>query len=121
VNRKALTSAVVDSRDFINAKRWADSQVLIPPGTRIYFCGGSDYENVRLIFEILDQTLAKYPDMVLLHGGAKTGAEKIAARWAVIRNVPQVPCPPDFVKHSKSSAPFKRNDEVLSIPPKGVI
>lgn len=121
VNRKALTSAVVDSRDFTNARRWADKQVLIPTGTRIYFTGGASYNNHRLIFEALDQTLAKIPDMVLLHGGAKSGAEKIAARWAAIRNIPQVPFAPDFTKHSKSSAPFKRNDEVLSLPPKGVI
>lgn len=121
VNRKALTSAVVDSRDFINAKRWADKQILIPPGTRIYFSGGASYNDHALIFDTLGKTLAKIPDMVLLHGGAKSGAEKIAARWAAIRGVPQVPFPPDFQKHSKASAPFKRNDEVLTHNLAGVI
>lgn len=121
VNRKALTSAVVDSNEFINAKRWADKQVLIPPGTRIYFTGGAQYEDHALIFDVLDKTLAKIPNMVLLHGDAKTGAEKIAKRWAGIRKVPQVPFPPDFKKHSKSSAPFKRNDEVLTLNLAGVI
>lgn len=121
VNRKALTAAVVDSRDFINAKRWADNQVLLPPGTRIYLTGGASYDDHRLIFKILDQTRAKYPDMVLLHGGAKSGAEKVAARWAAIRHVPQIPFAPNFTKHSKSSAPFKRNDAVLDLMPTGVI
>lgn len=121
VNRKALTSAVVDSRDFINARRWADKQVLIPPGTRIYFTGGAAYNDHRRIFDVLDKTLARIPDMVLMHGDAKTGAEKIAKSWAGIRGVPQVPFPPDFKKHSKSSAPFKRNDDVLAQNLAGVI
>lgn len=121
VNRKALTSAVVDSRDFINARRWADRQVLVPPGTRIYLSGGANYNDHALIFDILDKTLARIPDMVLLHGDAKTGAEKIAKSWAGIRGVPQVPFPPDFRKHSKSSAPFKRNDDVLAQNLAGII
>lgn len=121
VNHKALTSAVVDSNDFINARRWADKQVLIPPGTRIYFSGGAAYDDHALIFDVLDKTLAKIPDMVLLHGDARTGAEKIAKRWAGIRKIPQVPFPPDFKKHSKSSAPFKRNEQVLQQNLAGVI
>lgn len=121
VNRKALTSAVVDSRDFINAKRWADKMTLIPPGTRIYFSGGADYDNHALIFDVLDKTLVKIPDMVLLHGDAKTGAEKIAKSWAGIRGVPAVAFAPDFKKHSKSSAPFKRNEKVLQQNLAGVI
>src|SRR3546814_9778440 len=35
VNRKALTSAVVSSRDFVNARQRAEQQVLIPAGTLI--------------------------------------------------------------------------------------
>ena len=49
-----------------------------------------------------------------------TGGEKIAARWADHRNVPQIPFQPDWTRHKKA-APFKRNDEMLSVLPKGVI
>lgn len=59
--------------------------------------------------------------MVLLHGDAKTGAEKIAKSWAGIRGVAQVPFAPDFRKHSRASAPFKRNDEVLAQNLAGII
>lgn len=121
VNRKALTYALVDSRDFINARKWTDKQVLIPPGRRVYFSGGANYNDHRRIFDVLDKALAKIPDMVLLHGDSKTGAEKIAKSWAAIRNVPQVPFPPDFKKHSRASAPFKRNDTVLEQMLAGVI
>ena len=59
--------------------------------------------------------------MVLLHGASRTGAERIAALWAAQRNVPQVPFAPDFTKHSRAAAPFKRNDLMLEQMPQGVI
>ena len=35
-----MTSAMIDSRDFTAAKRWADSEVLLPAGPKIAFSGG---------------------------------------------------------------------------------
>ncbi len=49
------------------------------------------------------------------------GAERIAALWAAERGVPQVPFAPDFSKHSRAAAPFKRNDKVLATLPRGII
>ena len=57
--------------------------------------------------------------MVLLHGGGP-GVEKIAASWADARGVDQVVCRPDWNAHGKA-APFRRNDELLNLLPKGVI
>src|SRR5713101_9171882 len=82
VNHRALTSAVIDSRDFLAARRRADTEVMLPPGPKIAFTGGLDCNNHRLIWDKLDQVHAKHPDMVLLHGGSPKGAERIAARWA---------------------------------------
>ena len=110
VNHRALTAAMIDSRDFINAKRRADAQVLIPTGTRVAFTGGSECNDVDRIWAALDKVIAKYADMVLLHGGSPKGAELIAAKWASNRNVPQVVFKPDWAKH-KNAAPFKRNDQ----------
>ena len=62
---------------------------------------------------------AAYPDMVLVHGGGP-GAEKIAARWAEHKGVHQVVCRPDWSAHGKA-APFRRNDQLLSLLPKGLI
>lgn len=121
VNHKALTAAVVASRDFINARRFADQQVLIPPGERIAVSGGVEFNDHRLIWEVLDKVLAKHPQMVLLHGGSKKGAERIVACWALDRKIPQVAFPPKFARHGKSAAPFKRNDEMLAAMPIGVI
>src|SRR6201746_122135 len=114
VNHRALTSAVIDSRDFLAAKRRAETEVLLPAGPKIAFTGGLDCNDHRLIWDKLDQVHAKHPDMVLLHGGSPKGAERIAARWADHRKVPQIAFKPDWTKHAKG-APFKRNDQRLDI------
>lgn len=119
VSYRNLTAAMIDSRAFISAKRRSENETHCPSGTRIAFAGGA-FDDHRLIWRVLDQTRAKYPDMILLHGGAPTGAEKIAASWAENRNVAQVRFLPDWKAHRKA-APFKRNDQLLDTMPKGVI
>ena len=119
VNHRQMTSAMIDSRDFIVAKRRADNEVLLPAGPKIAFSGG-DTADHRMIWDRLDQVHAKHPDMVLLHGGSPKGAERIAATWADNRKVPQVAFKPDWAKHAKA-APFKRNDRMLDTMPIGVI
>ena len=121
LNHRAMTAAVVDSRDFVNARRWTDSRLLLPPGQRIYVSGGADYNDHRKVWQVLDDVHSRHPDMLLMHGGSRTGAERIAALWAAQRNVTQMPFAPDFTKHSRGSAPFKRNDLVLSRIPRGRI
>ena len=49
VNHRALTSAVIDSRDFLAAKRRAETEVLLPAGPKIAFTGGLDFNDHRLI------------------------------------------------------------------------
>ena len=119
VNHRQMTSAMIDSRDFLAAKRKADNEVLLPAGPKIAFSGG-DTTDHRTIWARLDQVHAKHPDMVLLHGGSPKGAERIAATWANNRKVPQVAFKPDWTKHAKA-APFKRNDRMLDTMPIGVI
>ncbi len=120
VNHATLTAAMIDSREFINARRRADAQVLLPKGTRIAFAGGVECNDHARIWAVLDKVHAKHPDMVLLHGGCPRGAEKIAACWADQRKVPQVVFKPDWTAHRKA-APFKRNDHLLDAMPIGVI
>lgn len=119
VNHRQLTSAMIDSRDFIAAKRRADTQVLVPAGPKVAFSGGDTTDHAT-IWAKLDQVHARHPDMVLMHGGSPKGAEKIAACWAETRKVLQVAFKPDWTKHAKA-APFKRNDAMLGIMPIGVL
>jgi len=120
VNHRTLTSAIIDSRDYLAAKRRGDTEVLLPAGSKIAVTGGMDFNDHRLIWDRLDKVHAKHPDMVLLHGGSPKGAERIAACWADSRKVPQIAFKPDWTRHAKA-APFKRNDQMLAVLPIGVM
>ncbi|OYV88964.1 MAG: hypothetical protein B7Z57_14090, partial [Acidiphilium sp. 37-60-79] len=96
VNHRTLTAAMIDSRDFLAAKRRAQTEMLLPAGPKIAVTGGLDFNDHHLIWDRLDKVHAKHPDMVLLHGGSPKGAERIAARWADHRKVPQIAFKPDW-------------------------
>ena len=120
VNHRNLTSAMIDSRDFLAARKRAEQEVLLPPGPKVAFTGGLEFNDHRLIWAKLDQVHAKHPDMVLMHGKSPKGAEKIASCWADHRDVPQIGFAPDWTKHGRA-APFKRNDQMLDVLPIGVM
>jgi hypothetical protein len=120
VNHRALTASMIDSRDFLAARRRADTELLAPAGSRIAFTGGTDCNDHTRIWNTLDKIRAKHPDMVLLHGGSPRGAERIAACWADQRKVAQVVFKPDW-NRDRNAAPFKRNDRLLEALPIGVV
>ena len=120
VNHRALTAAMIDSRDYLAAKRRAETEVMLPPGPKVAFSGGLDFNDHRLIWDVLDKIRSKHADMVLLHGGSPKGAELIASKWADNRKVPQIAFKPDWTRHAKA-APFKRNDAMLDVLPIGVL
>ena len=120
VNHRTLTAAMIDSRDFLAAKRRAETEPLLPAGPKIAFTGGLDFNDHHAIWGTLDKVRAKHPDMVLVHGGSPKGAERIAACWANNRKVPQIAFKPDWARYAKA-APFKRNDQILDVLPIGLI
>ena len=114
-----LTSAAIDARDFLRARENSKTQAHLPEGTLVAVTGSKPVENAQTICTALDHVHGKYPDMVLVHGGGP-GAEKIAARWAESKGVHQVVCRPDWNAHGRA-APFRRNDQLLKLLPKGLI
>lgn len=120
VTHRTLTAAMIDSRDFLNAKRRAEIEPLLPAGPKVAFAGGVSCNDHRAIWDALDRVRAKHPDMVLVHGGAPKGAEKIAACWARNRTCQQIVFKPDWKRHGKA-APFRRNDAMLDILPIGLV
>ena len=120
ISHRTLTAAMIDSRDYLSAKRRAEIEPLLPSGPRVAFSGGLDVTDHRAIWDALDRVKAKHADMVLLHGGSPKGAEKIAACWADNRKCQQVVFKPDWKRHGKA-APFKRNDALLEAMPIGLI
>ena len=114
-----LTSAAIDARDFRRARKDRETRAHLPDGTLVAVTGGKTVGDADAIWATLDLARAKHSDMVLLHGGGP-GVEKIAASWAEARGVNQVICRPDWSAHGKA-APFRRNDELLNLLPRGII
>ena len=114
-----LTSAVIEARDFQRAKKDRENTAHLPAGNPRRRRGRQGSHRRGKIIGQLDKLKAKYADVVLVHGGGP-GAEKIAAGWAERNGVHQVVCKPDWDAHGRA-APFRRNDELLSLLPKGVI
>ena len=114
-----LTSAAIDARDFRRARKDREIRAHLPDGTLVAVTGGRTVADADAVWTTLDRTKEKHGDMVLLHGDGP-GVEKIAASWAEARGVHQVVCRPDWNAHGKA-APFRRNDELLNLLPKGVI
>ncbi len=113
-----LTSAAIDARDFARARKDRKTMAHLPGGTLVAIAGGKDAEPSAVIAR-LDQARAKYSDIVIVHGGGP-GVDRIAARWAETNGVHQIVCKPDWNRHGRA-APFRRNDEMLDLLPKGVI
>ena len=114
-----LTSAAIDARDFVRARKDRETTAHLPQGTLVAIAGGKDVADPGAVIRMLDRTRARHADMVLVHGGGP-GVDKIAASWAEQNGVHQVVCKPDWDRHGRA-APFRRNDELLNLLPKGVI
>ena len=114
-----LTSAAIDARDFIRARKDRKTSAHLPQGTLVAIAGGKNIADPAAVIARLDKARAKYADMVLVHGGGP-GVERIAASWAERNGVHQIVCKPDWNAHGRA-APFRRNDELLNLLPKGVI
>ena len=114
-----LTSAAIDARDFLRARQNSKTQACLPQGTLVAVAGGKDVDDAQRICSALDSVKGKYDDMILVHGGGP-GTDKIASRWAESHGVHQIVCKPDWNAHGKA-APFRRNDQLLKLLPKGLI
>ena len=47
VNRRQLTAAMIDSRDFIAAKRRAETEIMLPAGPKVALTGGLPKSMIR--------------------------------------------------------------------------
>ena len=110
---------VIDARDFLRARKDRETGAYLPEGTLVAVAGGKHVADPAVVVARLDKAKAKYADIVLVHGGGP-GVEKIAASWAERNAVHQIVCKPDWERHGRA-APFRRNDALLDLLPKGVI
>lgn len=120
VNHRNMTAAMIDSRDMRNARRYADTHLLMPKGPCVVFSGGQKYTARETVYAVMDKTLAKHPDMWVAHSGKHTGADDTLVQWARDRKVTEVP----FVLYGNpndKSDGFNRNKRMLELNPIGVI
>ena len=103
----------------MRARKDREIRAHLPQGTLIAIAGGKNVTDANAVINRLDKAKAKYDDIILVHGGGP-GVERIAAQWAERNGVHQVVCKPDWNAHGRA-APFRRNDELLNLLPKGVI
>ncbi|MGJ0533700.1 SLOG family protein [Methylocystis sp.] len=79
---------MIDSRDFLNAKKLAEAQLPLASGHRIAFAGGDDCNGHQRIWDALDKLHAKHPDVVLLRGGDARRDERITPARRIIPKFP---------------------------------
>jgi hypothetical protein len=127
MHSKALTSAVIDGRDFLRARKERRISAHSLEGTPVVFAGGrnrfdSDAEAKTYasnIWATLDKVRDVVPDLYLVHGGDSKGADRLAASWAERHEVQQLTFSLD--RRLGARAGFKRNEQMLGIGPRYVI
>lgn len=123
----ALTSAVIEGRDYLRARVESSRRASMPEGTPVLFAGGrlsfATVEDAKAVAESVWGTLDKVrdhvADMVLVHGGDTKGLDRLAAAWAERRKVAQVAFGLD--RRLGARAGFRRNEQMLSLSPRCLI
>ncbi len=62
-----LTSAAIDARDFMRARKDRKTQAHLPEGTLVAVTGGKDVTDPAAVFNRLDKVRAKYTDILFLY------------------------------------------------------
>jgi hypothetical protein len=122
-----VTSAIVDGRAFLRARRDKMLEANTARGTPVVFAGGRlrfDTEADMKTFgdnllRTLNAVYDRVGDMYLVHGGDMKGIERIAASWAEQKGIQQVRFGLD--RKLGDRAGFCRNEQMLSLEPRYVI
>ena len=71
-----LTSAAIDARDYLRARKDRETSAHLPEGTLVAFTGGKDFDDVTAIWRSLDSIKIKYEE----HGPCCTAADPARRR-----------------------------------------
>lgn len=114
------TGAVFEAKQLLAEADRKSAEKHQVTGPKVAVTGDVKATDIETVYQKLDRTLEKYPDMVLCHKGNTGGVERIAATWARNRKVNQVLFRPNWKGHGRA-APFRANDDLLAARPVGVI
>lgn len=84
-------------------------------GVKVLVCGGRDYRDYKVVFDILDEEHKVRAFTHVIHG-AYRGVDMIADRWALQRGVQPVQCPANWNYYGASAGPT-RNTMMLALGP----
>lgn len=76
---------------------------------KIAIIGGRDFNNYKLIIEILEPYKSK---ISLVVSGAAKGADSLGEKWAIENNIPTLIFPADWDKYGKRAG-FIRNEDII--------
>lgn len=74
--------------------------------------GSREWTDYHRLAGVLTQLHHDHPDMVVRHGKAKRGADRMAATWCTTNGVPQDPMEADWDLHGLSAG-FQRNTSMV--------
>jgi hypothetical protein len=87
---------------------------------RVLVTGSRTWGGITAIHAALAATHAHHPDMVLVSGACKQGADAIAERWAALHAVPVERHPAEWRRYGKSAG-FRRNTAMVQTHPDEVV
>lgn len=80
---------------------------------KVVVCGGRDFDDVIAVDAALDEILMECPmDTLRIIQGGASGADALARRWCVNREVEYINVPADWKTHGRAAGPI-RNQRML--------
>jgi hypothetical protein len=89
-------------------------------GLRLLVCGGRDFDQRAVAYDILNRVHAKRRVVLVIHGAAR-GADTIARDWATIRGIRQRACPADWERLGRRAGPIRNQQMLDQEHPDGVL
>ena len=87
---------------------------------RVLVCGGRDFFNKELVFEVLDEIHLTTPITLIIHGKAK-GADSLAHAWAESRGVKSWGFPANWDKWGKRAGAIRNHTMLVKGLPNLVV
>ena len=110
-----LTASQIDARDFLAARASKRREDHAPTGPVVIFSGGTDWQDHELLWQALDETRTRIPNMILATTAQHKGCDQIAHAWAAARGVKTVRF--TLNRALGKRAGFVRNEQLLNLKP----
>lgn len=116
VSKNGVTASQINARDYLAARAKDRREQFAPEGPMVVVSGGQDeWQDHRMIWDVLDGMKERIPNMVLATTGMRKGVDAMAGSWAQANGVKTILFLPDR-KLGKRAA-FVRNENLVKLRP----